>query len=100
MPEIEQTIDCQLRLNLGKGVPVAIVVVARVMMVELGWRGSLGRCPESLLVPVRDNVGAIGIEGRHQENNRLVEYLLNLGTVLRGETIGEFRAHKRPSHFC
>jgi hypothetical protein len=55
MPLVENAIDGQLSLYLGKSVPVAVVVVARVMMVELGWRGSLCRCSTGLFIPVGNN---------------------------------------------
>ncbi len=61
MPDVENLIDDELRLDLRERVPIAIVIVAGVLVIKL-WRiGAFIRRAQSLLVPVVDDVHAIRI---------------------------------------
>ncbi len=81
MPDVENLIDDELRLDLGERVPVAIVIVARVLVIELGRIGSFVRRAQSLLIPVVDDVDAVRIRRRHQQNDRVLQNLLNFRIV-------------------
>ena len=78
MPDVVNLVDGELCLDLRERVPVAIVIVARVLVIELGRISSFVRRAESFVVPVLDDVDAIGIQRRHQQDDRVVENVLNL----------------------
>ena len=61
MPDVENLVDDQLRLDLRERVPVAIVVVAGVLVVELRRIGAFVRRAQGLLIPVVDDVHAVRI---------------------------------------
>ena len=55
MPDVENLVDDQLRFDLREGVPVAIVVVAGVLVIKLGRIGAFGgmvRVPPGYRQPV------------------------------------------------
>ena len=90
MPDIVQRGDGEARLHLRENVPVAIVVVAHVVVVQLRRRSAFERRAESLAVPARHDVDAIGIERGHQQHDVVLED----GAVVRGvigeDAVGEF----------
>ena len=61
MPNVVNLVDGNLCLNLGKRIPVAIVIVAHILVIKLRWICSLVGRAERLVVPVFDNIYAIGI---------------------------------------
>ena len=65
MPDVVNLIDCNLRLDLREGIPVAIVIVAGVFVIELRRIGSFVRCAECFVLPVFDDVDAIRIQRWH-----------------------------------
>ena len=80
VPDVVNLIDGQLRLDLRERVPVAVVVVADVFVIKLGRIGAFVWRAESFLVPVVDDIDAVGIEARHEQDDRVVENLLYLGS--------------------
>ena len=78
MPDVVNLVDRDLRLNLREGVPVAVVIVARVLVIELRRIGAFERRAECFVVPVLDDVNAVRVERRDQQNDRVVENFLNL----------------------
>src|SRR4029079_2535981 len=61
VPLVMNVIDGELSLNLRKGVPVAIVIVTRVLVVELRRIGAFIWCPERFVIPVFYDVYAVWI---------------------------------------
>ena len=61
VPDVVDLIDRELRLDLRKGVPVAVVVVADVFVIKLGRLGAFERRAERFVVPVFDDIDAVGI---------------------------------------
>ena len=81
MPDVENLVDDQLRLNLRERVPVAIVIVAGVLVIELRRVSAFVRRAQSFLIPVVDDIHAIRIGRRHEQDDGVLENLLNLGFV-------------------
>src|SRR5260370_33709337 len=81
MPGIENLIDDKLRLDLRERVPVAIVVVAGVLVIKLRRISAFVWSTQRFLIPVVDDVHAVGIRRRRQQNDRVAQNLLNLGFV-------------------
>ncbi len=65
MPDVVNLVNDNLRLLLRERVPVAVVVVADVLVVEHGRVRALKGCAESLVVPVLYDIDAVGVQGRH-----------------------------------
>ena len=84
MPDVVQLGNREARFHLREDVPVAIIIVAHVVVVQLGRRRALERRSQSLAVPARHNVHAIGIERRHQQDDGVLED----GAIVRG-VVGE-----------
>ena len=74
-------IDSDLGFDLREGVPVAIVIVPGVLVVNRRRLAAFVRCAQRLVVPVLHNVHAIGIQRWHQQDDRVLEYLLDLRFV-------------------
>ena len=62
MPNVVNLIDRELCLDLREGIPVAIVIVTRVLVIELRRISTFERRAECFVVPVLDDVYAVGIE--------------------------------------
>ena len=77
MPDVVNLVDRELRLDLRERVPVAVVIVAGVFVIELRRISSFVRRAESFVVPVLDDVNAVRIQRRHEQDDRVVEDLLN-----------------------
>jgi hypothetical protein len=78
-------------LRHGVHEPVAIVVVAHVRMVEPRRIGGLERGVEDAVVPALDDVEAVGVHHRHEEEHHVLPDLLHLGAFLRDHAVGESR---------
>ena len=94
MPGVVNLVDGELRFNLREGVPVAVVIVACVLVVELGRIGAFERSVECFVVPVLNDVYAVRVELGNEKNDRIVEYLLNLGFARRGKPVSDEHAGK------
>ena len=81
MPDVVNLVDSDLRLELREGIPVAIVIVACVFVIKLRRVSSLVRRSERFVVPVFDDVDAIRIQRRHQEDYGVAQDVLNLRVV-------------------
>ena len=65
-------LDREARLGLREHVPVAVVIVADVLVIELDHRRALVGRAEPAAVPARDLVDAVGVErGDEQEDGFL-----------------------------
>src|SRR2546422_11772671 len=73
MPDVVERVDRQLRFDLGEGVPIAVIVVAGVMVIQLRWRGPLGGRAECAVVPVRDDGHAVGVLRGHEPEDHVVK---------------------------
>ena len=62
VPHVVERIDHQPRLDLSKRVPVAVVVVAGVVVVQLRRIRPFSRPAEGALIPLRHDGHAVGIE--------------------------------------
>ncbi len=62
MPDVVDLIDRELRLDLRERVPVAVVIVADVLVIKLWRLGAFELCSERFVVPVFHDIDAIGIE--------------------------------------
>jgi len=78
MPDVENLVDDQLRLDLRERIPVAIVVMAGVLVIKLGRVGAFVWRAQSFLILVVDDIDAVRICGRHEQNDRVLENLLHL----------------------
>ena len=87
MPDIENLVDDELRLDLRESVPIAIVIMAGVLMIKLRRIGSFVRRAQGFLVPVVDDVDAIGVRRRHQENDCIPQDLFNFRLIRRREPV-------------
>ena len=72
MPALEHPVDEQPRLLLGERVPVAVQVVADVVVIEERRLRPQPRRSERRLVPLLHRVDAVGIDGRHDQEDHLV----------------------------
>ena len=75
--------------------PVAIVIVTGVVMIELGRFCSFVRRAQRLAIPVCDDVDAIGIGRRNQQQDCVLEDLASLGILCSRQLIRELHRHLR-----
>ena len=61
MPQVVNLVDSDLCLYLRERVPIAVVIVARILVIKLRWISSFVRCTERFVVPVLNDVHTIGI---------------------------------------
>ena len=73
MPDVVQLRDGQPRFRLREDVPVAIVIVADILVIELRRRDAFVRRAQRLAIPVAHDVHAVGIERGHQDEDRVLE---------------------------
>ena len=73
--------------------PVAVVVVADIVMVELGRPRRLERCLEILSIPIGNDVEPIRVHARHEEQDHVVADLLHLRGIFGHDAISEMRHH-------
>ena len=81
VPNIVNLVYGELRLDLGKSIPVAVVIVAHVLVVKLRRVGAFLSSAKRFVVPVLNDVNTVRIEGRTQKNDRVLQDLLNVGFV-------------------
>src|SRR5215510_7663346 len=62
MPNVVDFIDRKLRFDLSERIPIAVVIVTRVVVIKLRRVSAFGWSAERLVVPGFDYVVAIGIE--------------------------------------
>ena len=87
VPDVVDLIDRELRLDLREGVPIAVVIVADVLVVKLGRIGAFVRRAESFLVPVIDDINAIRVQTWHEQDDRVLQNLLNFGVIAAREFV-------------
>ncbi len=73
MPDIMNLIDRDLCFDLGKGIPVAIVIVADVLVIKLRRIGAFVRRAQRFVVPVFDDVDAVRIKRRNEQDDRVAQ---------------------------
>ena len=96
MPE---DLSRHLALLLTEEVHVAVVIVSRVVVVEIRQRAGFTRGAERLVVPIRHHDLAVGVEGRNQQENDVVEHLADGGGIAGGEVVHQFQHHLRGTDF-
>ena len=87
-----------LCLLLGERIPVAVVVVADVVVVEPRQGGSLVLGAEPLVVPVHHPLRPVGIQGRNVQQDDVVQNLADSLLVRRRQPVQESRGGLRPTH--
>ena len=98
MPEIVERVHRHLRLDLRERIPIAVVVVARVVMVEHGHVRSFRRSAEGAAIPVADNVDAVGVERRHHQHDRLRADRARLRILPAHEPVREHERREDAAH--
>ena len=88
-----------LRLDLRQHEPVAVVVVAGVVMIEHRRAAAFVLRAERLAIPVGDDVYAVGVDRRHKHQHRLAEHLSGRRRVVARQTIGQLHRHLRGDDF-
>ena len=81
VPDVVNLINGQLRLDLREGVPVAVVVVADVLVIKLRRRRALVGRAQGLVVPVLHDVHAVRVQRGHEQDDRVAQDFLNLRLV-------------------
>ncbi len=61
--------------------PVPVVVVPRILVVEVWGAGALVLCAQVPLIPLHNDAVAVRVQGRHQEQDDVVQYLPHLRAV-------------------
>ena len=79
-----------LALRLGEHVPVAIVVVAVVMVIEERHFLAFPFGAEALLVPVHHHLGAVGVVAGQHDDHRLVENVEDARVLAGREQVRKF----------
>jgi len=87
VPDVVDLGDEGAGFGLGEDVPVAVVVVADVLLVEDGRGGAFVGGVEGFAVPVGDEVEAVGVDGGDEQEDGVGEDLLYLGVVGGGEAV-------------
>ncbi len=87
VPHVLNLADGELGLGLTEDVPVAIVVVAYILVIELGRIGAFKRSAEGFPVPVGDDVDTVGILRRNQDEDRILEDCFELRAVFGDQLI-------------
>ena len=85
----------RLRFLLREHEPVAVVVVADVVVVEPGHAAALVFGPEVLPVPLGLHDLAVGVQGRDEQQHDVVEALLCRRVVGRRERVRPLHRHLR-----
>ncbi len=88
----------RLRLDLREHVPVTVVVVADIVMVELGDPGHLEVGTDVRHVPVGDDVEAVRVHVRHEQDDRVLADGSSLGRLVGHEVVCHFGHHLTMSH--
>src|SRR5258707_3078242 len=89
MPWIDYFLDGEARLNLSKGTPVAIIVMAYIVMPQHDGAGAFVRSAQVLLVPVHYKLLAIWIERRHQHDDDVVQDGTDFRSVTGSQAVGK-----------
>ena len=72
-PFLPKQMSNRFRLFQIKHEPIAIIIMAGVVMIEFWRLASFVRRAESLAIPIGDNVHAVGIRRRDQDQNRIAQ---------------------------
>ena len=88
----EKPVD-SLSLDEVKHKPVAIIIVAGVVVIKLGRRGSLAFGAERLSIPVSDDLDAVRIRRWYEQEDRVVQYFLGVGVGCRRKLIRKIHRH-------
>ena len=91
VPAVKNFFGGQARLYLRKGCPVAVIVMAGVMMPDHDGLRSLIGSAKVLLVPVDDELFPIGVLRRHEDEDDVVQDGLYAGCVFRRKLIRKLR---------
>ena len=89
VPHVVQRVYGELSLHLCEGVPVAIVVVAGVVVVQLRRLAALGGRSQGAVIPFGHDRHAVGIERRDEPENHVVEDRPGRGARVGGEPVGQ-----------
>jgi hypothetical protein len=97
-PRVVRLLHRELRLALGEGVPVTIVVVTDVVVVQRREPGTLELRPHPPAVPIGDHLRTVGVQRRDVQEHHLVQDLPHARVVGRGEAVEEIRGHLPRPH--
>ena len=89
MPDVVKLRDGGAGFGLRKDVPVAIVIVADILLIELRRIGSFELRAQRRTIPAGDDIDAIRVQRGDQEQDRVVEDGLEARVVFGDQAIGE-----------
>ncbi len=85
--------------DLGEHVPVAVVVVADVVVVEIGQRSALVVRAEIFAILLGDHGLAVRIERRNEQHDDVIQAAERLGIVGGGELVRPLHGHLAGADF-
>ena len=85
----------ELRLLQVEHEPVAVGVVARVLVIEADLAVPFPGLPLGAVVPVGHDVDAVGVGRRDDDHDRLVQHFPRLGIVARRQVVQQPHGHER-----
>src|SRR5689334_23273668 len=94
-PVVPEETREDLRLFEVEHEPIAIVVVSGVVVIEFGRFFSFERSAEGFPIPVGDDVYAVGIGRRNQQQKRVLKDFARVCVLCGGELVSELHRHLR-----
>ena len=100
MPWVDDLLDGKARLYLGKGTPVAVVVMAHIVMPQNNRIRSFIRRAQILFVPIDHQLLAVGVKRRNEDNDYVVQDRTNARRVAGCQLICKFCRALRTCNLC
>ena len=94
-PLLPKEFGDRLSLNQIEHKPVAIIVVASIMMIKLWRRRAFALGAERFAIPVGDDIDTVRIGRRQQQQDRIIKNFLSVGVVRICEIIRQIHRHLR-----
>ena len=82
-----------LGFDLGEHVPIAIVIVAYVVVIEIRHFATFVLGAEIFAIPLGDHDLAVRIEGRDKKNDDIIQSAYGFGVLRGDELVGPFHGH-------
>ena len=100
IPLVVEHLRDGLRLGHVVHEPVAVVIVADVVVIEPRRARRLEGGVEGVLVPRGDDVEAVRVHHRHEQQDGVVADVLHLGRLFGRHAVGQQGRHLRVRHFA
>ncbi len=84
-----------LLLHLREPHPVAIVIVAHILVIKHGRIGSLGWSAQRLLIPIHDQLLAVRVLRRNHQQNHILESRLHIRIIRACHAVDKRRSRLR-----